>query len=217
MEGLIIRSESSSLIPMKFSDSQNIMWKYVAPRLDAHERLWFIVLKARQTYATTFFMNLTFTRTLENPNTNSLIIAQDLDSATSIFDMAKRYYDHLPLPKMRPGKVKELVFHLGEGMSRFKVVSAGTAAKGRGTTQTCVHCSEVAFWQHPEVLTGLFQAMPDLGDTIWVLESTANGLVPPGDMFYNQWKSAIAGDSKLVPIFIPWFVRPKYREDRAYH
>src|SRR2546422_11641513 len=98
MEGLIIRSESSSLIPMKFSDSQNIMWKYVAPRLDAHERVWFIVLKARQTYATTFFMNLTFSRTLENPNTNSVMIAQVLHSATSIFEMSKRYCNQLLLP-----------------------------------------------------------------------------------------------------------------------
>lgn len=197
---------------MKFSDSQNIMWRNVAPALDNHERMWYIVLKSRQVYATTFFMNLTFTRTIESPNTNSLIIAQDLDSSTEIFNMAKRYYDYLPLPKLKPSKAKELIFPFDKGISKFKVVSAGTASKGRGTTQTAVHCSEVAFWPHPEVLTGLFQAMPDLGDTLWVLESTANGISGQGQMFYDQWKAAVAGRSKLIPVFIPWFVMPKYRE-----
>ncbi len=215
MQGLIIRNESGLMVPMGFSDSQKHMWKYVAPQLDSHGRLWYIVLKGRQVYATTFFQALTFLLTIERANVQSLIIAQDLDSATDIFAKAKTFYDHLPLPKMKPSKVKELQFELPGGVSRFKVVSAGIASKGRGTTQTCVHCSEVAFWQHPEVLTGLFQAMPDLGDTLWVLESTANGIAGQGQLFYDQWKAAISGRSKLTPIFIPWFLMPKYRESPA--
>lgn len=212
MQGLMVRNEAGLIVPMSFSDSQKHLWKYVAPKLDDHDRLWFIVLKGRQVYATTFFQALTFMLTIERANVNSLVIAQDLDSATDIFTKAKTFYDYLPLPKMKPSKVKELVFDLRGGSSRFKVVSAGIASKGRGTTQTCVHCSEVAFWQHPEVLTGLFQAMPDLGDTLWVLESTANGIAGQGSLFYDQWKAAISGRSKLTPIFIPWFLMPKYRE-----
>lgn len=215
MQGLMIRNESGLMVPMTFSDSQRLLWNYVAPQLDSHGRLWFIVLKSRQVYATTFFQALTFARTIESPNTNSLVIAQDLDSATDIFNKAKTFYDYLPLPKLKPSKIKELLFELRGGTSRFKVVSAGIASKGRGTTQSCVHCSEVAFWQHPEVLTGLFQAMPDLGDTLWVLESTANGIAGQGALFYDQWKAAISGRSKLTPIFIPWFVMPKYREAPA--
>lgn len=212
MEGMIIRDESGRLVPMQFSDSQKVLWKFVAPQLEANEKLWFIVLKSRQVYATTFFENLTFLRTIEQPNTNSLVIAQDLDSAGSIFGMAKRFYDHLPLPKFKPSKVKEIVFELPGGTSHFRVISAGNAAKGRGTTQTCVHCSEVAFWQHgADIMAGLFQAIPNLPNTLWVLESTANGLVGPGAVFYDQWKAAVNGTSSLIPIFIPWFVMPKYR------
>ena len=207
----MIRDEHGRIVPMKFSDSQNIMWRYVAPQLDNNERLWFIVLKSRQAYITTFFENLTFVRTIERPNTNSLVIAQDLDSAGSIFGMAKRFYDHLPLPKLKPSKTKEILFPLPGGTSAFRVVSAGSMAKGRGTTQSCIHCSEVAFWQHSEVMTGLFQTIPDLPDTLWVLESTANGMIGQGAMFYEQWKMAVKGESNLIPIFIPWFVMPKYR------
>lgn len=216
MESLMIRNEAGRIVPLRFSDSQEILWRYVAPQLDDPQgRCWFIVLKGRQVYATTFFEALTFIKTVEKPNSNSLIIAQDLDSAGEIFNMAKRFYDYIPLPKLKPSKVKELIFPFDAGQSKFRVVSAGTAAKGRGTTQSCVHCSEVAFWPHPDVMLGLFQAMPDLPDTLWVIESTANGMVDTGELFYEQWKAAIGGDSKLVPIFIPWFIMPKYRMEPA--
>lgn len=216
MESLKIRNESGLIVPMKFSDSQNILWRHVAPALDNPKgKLWFIVLKGRQVYATTFFQNLAFIRTLEYGNTNSLIIAQDLDSAGEIFNKAKMFYEYLPLPKLKPSKSKEIEFTLPDGRSYFRVVSAGSIAKGRGTTQSCVHCSEVAFWPHAEVMTGLFQAMPDLPNTMWVVESTANGLVGNGEMFYDQWRMAVRKQSDLVPVFIPWFIMPKYRADFA--
>lgn len=163
----------------------------------------------------TFFQALTFIRTLEQAGTHSLVIAQDLDTTHNLFEMAKRFYDYLPLPKIRPPKVHALDFPFPGGASRYRVISAGVAAKGRGTTQTCVHCSEVAFWPHPEVLTGLSQAMPDLPDTLWVLESTANGLAGQGKMFYDEWKRAERGESDLAPIFIPWFTIPEYRRAPA--
>jgi hypothetical protein len=213
MQGLFIRDERSRIVPLRFSDSQKILWRPIAPRLDNHDPLWFIVLKGRQVYASTFFEALVFTRTLEHANTHSLVIAQDLDSTTAIFETAKRFYDYLPLPKLTPSKMKELVLPLPGGVSRFKVISAGIASKGRGTTQTCVHASELAFWPHPEVFVGLSQAVPYLPDTIFILESTANGVAGQGELFYKQWKMAVDGRSRFRPIFIPWFIMPKYRED----
>lgn len=210
MEALQIRDEHGRIVPMKFSESQNILWQHVAPRLAERKKLWFIVLKGRQVYASTFFESLIFTRTIEQPGTKSLILAQDLDTSHEIFDMAKRFYEYLPLPKLIPPRVKELAFPFPAGVSKFKVVSAGIAAKGSGTTQTCVHCSEVAKWPQPEVLTSLFQTIPDVNDTIWILESTANGKKGIGRLFYKEWQRAIAGESDLVPIFIPWFTMMKY-------
>jgi len=213
MEQLRIRTEEGTIAPLKFTESQEILWDEVAPDLDTGERLWYIVLKGRQVYATTFFEALGFTRTLEKPNTNSLVIAQDLDSAVEIFDMVKRFYDFLAMPKLEAARVREVILPIPGGNSNFKVVSAGTAAKGRGTTKSVLHCSEVAFWEHPEVLLGLSQALPDLPNTMWVLESTANGMIGHGEMFYRQWKDAQSGLSKMKPIFIPWYVMNKYRED----
>lgn len=211
MEALQIRDERSQVIPMKFSASQEIFWSYVAPQLDAGERGWFICLKARQVYSTTFFTNLVFVRTSERPNTHSLIIAHELPSSADIFDKAKRFYEHLPLPKLKPSKVKEIEFAFPEGSSYLRVASAGTVGKGRGMNLNCVMASEVAFWPRSEVLVGLFQAVPNLPDTFWILESTANGMSGVGKAFFDEWRAAVDGRSSLTPIFIPWFVMPKYR------
>lgn len=211
MEVLRIRNEYGWIVPLRFSESQEILWQHIAPRLDQQQRLWFIVLKGRQVYASTFFEALVFTRTVEQPGTNSLVIAQDFDSSSSLFSMAKRFSDNLPMPKIQTPKVKELTFPFPAAPSIFKVVSAGRESKGRGTTQTCVHASELGFWQQHDILTGLFQALPDLEDTIWVMESTANGKRGRGALFYSEWCRAIAGESDLIPVFIPWFTMRKYR------
>lgn len=211
MEGLIIRNKHSLLQPMTFLPSQEILWSFIGPDLDARKKLWYIVLKGRQVSCTTFFVALAFIRTMEQALTNSLIIGQELYTAAEIFGIAKRFYQHLPLPKMKEPRIKEIDFPFPEGASKFRVVSAGNVAKGRGTTQTLVHATEVAYWPQPEVMVGLFQAMPDLGDTMWVLESTANGMIGNGKMFYDQWKASIDGRSDLTPIFIPWYVMPEYR------
>ena len=214
MNDLRIRSEQGLIIPMHFSESQEIIWKVVAPFLDNHKRMRFIVLKSRQVYSSTFFEALLFTRTIEQPGTQSLVLAQDLASSHALFNMAKRFYEHLPMPKFAPPKQNEIFLPFKTAPSVFKVVSAGVSAKGRGTTQTCVHASETAFWQHPEILTGLFQTMPDVDDTLWVIESTANGKQGDGRMFYEEWSRAISGDSDTTPIFVPWFAMQKYRGSR---
>lgn len=216
MEGLQIRNESGDIRPLTFSESQEHMWRHVAPQLDAHSRLWFIVLKGRQVYSTTFWSALSFVRTIEKPNTYTTIIAHQLDSAQNIFGMATRFYEHLPLPHLKPSRVKQIDFIFPEGDSQIVVLSAGKVGKGRGTTQTCVLCSEVPYWPNPEVLPGLFQTIPShVGDTLWVLEGTANGMTGVGAPFYDEWKAAIDGRSQLMPIFVPWFTMRKYRLSTA--
>lgn len=211
MSGLRIRAESGAIVPMRFSPSQDIIWRTVAPRLDAHDPLRFIVLKGRRAYVSTFFAALTFVRTTEQAGTHSLVIAQDLDTSNDLFAMSRLFYETLPLPKLKPGKVKELEFPFPQGVSRFRVVSAGVSAKGRGMAQSCLHASELAHWTHPEVLVGLNQTVPDLADTILVYESTANGMQGHGEAFFNEWTRAVRGESDFTPIFVPWHVLPKYR------
>src|SRR5262249_45880011 len=153
--------------------------------------------KGRQVYSSTFFQALTFVRTMEQAGTHSLVIAQDLDTSHSLFEKSKLFYEHLPMPKLRQPRMNLLEFPFPTGTSRYSVISAGVGAKGRGTNQTCVHASEVAFWKHPDFFLGMLQAMPDLDDTIWIVESTANGKRGHGQLFYEEWLRAIGGESDM--------------------
>lgn len=54
------------------------------------------------------------------------------------------------------------------------------------------------------------QAVSNKNGTSIFVESTANGV---SGIFYDLWKDAADGTNGYVPVFIPWFINPKYREE----
>ena len=54
------------------------------------------------------------------------------------------------------------------------------------------------------------QAVPNKPGTAVFVESTANGV---SGIFYDLWKGAVDGTNGYVPVFIPWFLDPEYREE----
>jgi hypothetical protein len=70
-----------------------------------------------------------------------------------------------------------------EEASTYETQTAGAKGGGRASTPSMVHGSEVAHWEDPDYLTGLFNALPMEPDTIGVLESTANGF----NHFFDLW------------------------------
>ena len=60
-----------------------------------------------------------------------------------------------------------------------------------------------------EIWNGLAQAVPNNKGTAVFIESTANGV---SGIFYELWKGAVEGTNGYVPVFIPWFTDPTYRE-----
>ena len=60
-----------------------------------------------------------------------------------------------------------------------------------------------------EIYNGLMQAVPNTKGTAVFIESTANGVT---GLFYDLWKGAVEGTNGYVPVFIPWYVDPEYRE-----
>ena len=92
------------------------------------------------------------------------------------------------------------------------LATAGGDSVGRGETLTHVHASELAFWPKStaaEIYNGLMQAVPNTKGTAVFIESTANGVT---GVFYDLWKGAVEGTNGYVPVFIPWYVDPEYRE-----
>jgi hypothetical protein len=98
---------------------------------------------------------------------------------------------------------------------RIVVAGASQAAaskKGRAGTITRLHLTETAFYEYAkETLNALLECVPDpsTGSEI-VNESTANGAI---GLFFENCKSAQAGQSANKFHFYAWFDHPEYRTE----
>jgi len=72
-----------------------------------------------------------------------------------------------------------------------------------------LHASEAAFWKDmAEQMSALMQTVPRIEGSEILIESTGN---QHGDQFHQLWRSAVAGESEFLPIFLPWSIDPGYR------
>ena len=184
-----------------------------------------LILKARQIGFSTLVEAIIFWKTATKQNTDSMIVAHKDEATANLFRMSKLFYEMLPAP-IRPMKqasnAQELVFdrpsnQKGHGrgiMSRIRCATAGGTGVGRSYTLKNVHMSEFAYWpgNKMETYTGIMQTVPDLPDTMVVIESTANGY----DEFKTMWDAAVEAQAQgdengWVPIFFPWHEMSEYR------
>ena len=170
-----------------------------------------MILKARQLGFTSLICALYFADTVLRPNTVSVMVAHDLDSAERIFQIVRLFWERLPAgERQRIGEPRYLnrrELYWPSLNSRFWVGTAGSAASGRGHTINNLHASEFGFWPNPEkVLAGLTEAVPLSGRI--VIESTANGI---GNAFHEVWTQAKQGENLYQPHFYEWWWDRGYR------
>lgn len=188
-------------------------------------RLWHrnLILKARQLGFTTLIAIMWLDHALFNGNQRCGMIAQDRETAESIFrDKVVFAYDHLPeeirerFPLAR-ASTKELLF--AHNNSSIRV-----ATSVRGGTIHRLHVSEFgkicAKFPHKaeEVVTGSFQAVPQSG--IIVVESTAEGTDGEFYKMCQRAQALVAGAGKLTRSqyrfhFYAWWQDPSYTMDPA--
>ena len=155
-----------------------------------------------------------------------MIVAHTSEATQNLFQMSKRFYDHLPhqiKPLQKASNGQELVFSRPSrykgaepGLnSRIRCATAGGEGIGRSSTLTAVHLSEFAFWPNPKLdtLIGLMQAVPDRPGTLVIIESTANGY----EEFKKQWDKAVQAQAEgrdgFIPIFFAWYEMDEYRRE----
>jgi hypothetical protein len=193
-------------VQTKWLDLVSPGWRAHGVRVSGLRELF---LKARQMGLTTLIEAALFLDTLNNDNTETVVIAHDLKTTQAIFRIVRRFYENLPddvRPVARYASKRE--FFWPEIGSSFYVGTAGAREFGRGTTVTNVHGSEVAFWPDGEsIVSGLLEAVPASGNI--VLESTANGL---GGYFHSEWEAFENGDSEFTGRFFAWFEHGEYVE-----
>ena len=210
---LKIRTKDGDIKPLKLNPAQKILQEAVDKQMAAEGKVRIIILKARQQGLSTHVGGYLYFNVSQRKACKAMVITHHSDSTRALFDMTKRYHDNCPgllKPHTKYSSRRELTFDVLD--SSFVVATAGGESIGRGETLTHVHASELAFWQKSTALenwNGMTQAVPNKPGTAVFVESTANGV---SGIFYDLWKGAVEGTNGYVPVFIPWFTDPEYRE-----
>lgn len=210
-----IKTKSGEIVPLKFNQGQNKLYDVIKEQANKGKPIRVIVLKARQIGFSTATEGLNYTNTTTRFNVNSGIITHNNEATKNLYNIVKLMYDMMPeqfRPQTRYSNAKELVFDNEEGTglkSAIRCMTAGVDGVGRSSTFQNLHISELAFWpkNKKEILNGLMQTVPDLPDTMVVIESTANGF----EYFKELWDQAVAGESDFIPVFVGWHEMESYK------
>lgn len=209
-----IRNKEGRIVSLKLNNPQQKLYDIIKEQKKARKPVRIIILKARQMGFSTLTESILFKETVTKFNRRTGIITHLATATTNLFNMSKLMLDNLPddmKPSVKKSNAQELIFDNDSGTglkSRIKCMTAGTSGVGRSDTFDNLHLSELAFWEGDvtATLTGLFQAVPNLPDTMIIIESTANGY----EKFKELWDNAVNGDSDFIPLFVAWFELPEY-------
>ncbi len=205
---LWIRDKHQRVVRLRFNAIQEVYWRARGARD--------IILKYRQGGVSTIVAAEFFEDTVRTPHTLTVVVAHDLESTKRLFEIVKRFYDHLPAEEKarlcrqpdRPQYRNRRELYFDRIDSWYVVATAGSKGAGRSQTINNLHCSEVAFWpgDPQEIMTGLLEAVSPTGRV--KLESTANGV---GGYFHAEYNLAKAGESRFKAHFFPWWIHEEYR------
>lgn len=210
-----IRDKKGRIINFKLNSPQQRLYDVIKKQKQEGKPVRIIILKARQMGFSTLTESILFKDTVTKFNRRTGIITHLDTATTNLFNMSKLMLDELPIelkPSIKNSNAKELIFdnEKGTGLkSKIKCMTAGTSGVGRSDTFDNLHLSELAFWQGDVTgtLTGLLQAVPNLPDTMIIIESTANGY----EKFKELWDKAVAGENDFYPLFVAWYELTEYQ------
>jgi hypothetical protein len=220
---LKIADKTGKIVPLDYSPAQLALDKAMESQRTAGKAVRVIILKARQIGFTTGVQSKLIQRTTTRPNYNVVVVAHDRDTGAKIYRIGKRMYDNLPDdPAFKPdlaGTRRGRELHFVNGGTKaardsggfpdsiYLVDTAGEFNAGRGGTYQAVHASEAAFWDDLLTkLTALKNAVPNHPESMFIIESTANG----NNAFKQLWDDAEAGVNEYIPFFWPWWKEAQY-------
>ncbi len=209
-----IRNKEGKIISFKLNGPQQKLYDIIKEQKQARKPVRVIILKARQMGFSTLTESILFKETVTKFNRRTGIITHKSTATTNLFNMSKLMLENLPddiTPSVKNSNAQELIFDNDNGTglkSKIKCMTAGTSGVGRSDTFDILHLSELAFWEGDvtATLTGLMQAVPNLPDTMIIIESTANGY----EKFKELWDQAVNGESDFIPLFVAWHELPEY-------
>lgn len=210
---LKIRTKEGDIKPFVLNEAQTRMLDLVSEQMAKEGKVRAVVLKARQMGLSTAIGGFLYWWISQHKAQKGLVVTHHSDSTRALFDMTKRYFENTPAmlkPHTKYSSRRELSFDVLD--SSYVVATAGGDSVARGETITQAHLSELAFWSPSTAndnLNGILQAIPNTKGTAVFIESTANGV---SGVFYDMWRGAVEGKNGFIPIFLPWYIQPEYRE-----
>jgi hypothetical protein len=209
-----IRNKEGKIVNFSLNTPQQKLYDIIKEQKRAKKPVRIIILKARQMGFSTLTESILFKETVTKFNRRTGIITHKATATANLFNMSKLMLDCLPdelKPSVKRSNAQELIFdnENGTGLkSKIKCMTAGSSGVGRSDTFDNLHLSELAFWEGDvtATLTGLFQAVPNLPDTMIIIESTANGF----EKFKELWDQAVEGENDFIPLFVAWYELPEY-------
>ncbi len=201
---------ASPIVSLVYNRTQLSVHRAAEDQIRRTGRVRALVGKGRKTTVSTYVISRGFHRTIFNRGYSAYIMAQAQETADELFDMVKRFHEHMPArPVTSLDNAKELEFSKLD--SRIAVGTAGTKEKGRGTTPQFLQWSEAAHSPNAHThWSGIVQAVPDVpGSEIWV-ETTGAG---PTGSYHEHWQDAEAGRGDYIAIFCPWFWTEEYTRE----
>lgn len=182
-----------------------------------------IILKARQWGGSTCTqLYMAWLQLVHMQGLNSLIIAHQTAGSDEINDMFKRMIDNYPVellhemgdvysenePKYVGVGVSGIIHRVPQRNFKIKIGTAIHPKTCLGGDYNLVHMSETAKWRETEgtkpeeVVANATAGIPLIGNTMIVMESTADGV---GNYFHKEYTAAKDGKSQFDYIFVPWF------------
>lgn len=131
---------------------------------------------------------------------NAVVISHEKEATQRLFARVKYMIDHMKVKPFIDIDSKNMIT-FPKRNSTFYIGTAGAKSFGRGDTITHLHCSEVAFWPHFDLIWGgLLEAVTP--DGIIIVETTPNGIANPA---FDLWQAAKLPDNEFTGFFYPWY------------
>lgn len=206
---LKIKVKEGDIIELRLNSVQEIIVGVIKKLQKEKKPVRLLILKARQVGTSTVVEGIIYGYVTQREGINAMVIADDIKGANYIFDMQKIFYEgvesHLK-PKIKHSNEKKLEFL--KTHSQVMIDTSENPNLGHKYTLQYAHLTEVTrFRDLRNTMNGIMQAVPNIAESMVVLETTARGV---GEPFYDMWCEAVGGKSDWVAVFIPWYHATEY-------
>lgn len=220
---MYIRTKQKTLVPLIPNAVQNMVLAEIRRLRIAKKPVRIAILKGRQFGISTLIEAIIYAFTSQQPNTNSLIMADDEGGSRYLFEMSKLYHDELKRHEshLAPDKKYSNDFRLefDNRHSQILIDTARNVDAGRKYTFHIAHLSEASrFKSFLDTLLSLMQSIPDNPETMCFIETTANGENDFCTWWRQKEQEAKSQEGKLIEtdwvlMFLSWKYHKEYSRE----